>query len=1093
MTHPDKPFRLCWTTEQARSVFRTEALEGDDAVFLATHTPISGFEIAGRDAQQFESKNEEAVLETLSERSRRHAFCVVQGEPGSGKSHLIRWLSVNWPGENDLKLLLRRADGSLEGALSQLSQRLPDEFQELFEGLGVRQKASTQGRANNFLSTLANALDPEHYDEKLGDEEWCATHDPSSLLRHDYVRKGWQAPLRILTLLEGGDGERNSASASFDLYDIADLGPIARRAKLMLESPGKDLARRIEHEATKIEEYRKAKWTPLELASDKSAEFPVSTALLEVLNRRRNDSIQNVIGVSAQGLKVLFRKVRQELQKRGQRLVLLLEDITSWEGLDDSLIDVLVFNAEARGDEAEDDVCPLISIVGVTPAYYQQLKPNYRQRITHEIILGTSTGGLQDVAMLRQTGERTAFVARYLAAVRAGPASLRSWRHELTTASDAQAPNVCLACEKQGPCFSVFGSCNGVGLFPFTENSIGRFYEALKVDDNGQSWRTPRGILQAVLNPVLQQADEIVEGQFPSPLIETSAIENNKKSDAVLSARLERIIEAQIDETERDRYKRFIAYWGNPDRADHTTIDGIIAFAGTTRPQYEAFALPWVDGDAERITHSEAAKSKDTREAALQQTDNRITSPVVFEPGTVENEQKAEPKRQETPAIQTASPKVPRPPRSRNQTRSQRETMRDDLRTWAKSGSLSHSSAWNEELYAIISRIDARKLGVSSYLFKRVITPEMVNLEGTKAGKRGYFTVEAKDWVRLGLEAGLELQLQPDMSSDDRAFLLRNLSLMTSRLEEETKRYLKTRMPVTAYGEIWSPVSSVAQVILARSWLRGVLSPEAPLVEQIRHVLSDEVAPKSDPSSRSKPWQRWLEKTDSWHDKLREELRSLIALSDDGGRGMIDSGELVAAITRMNASGRMDELPEFEGKLTGTLTPIGAAYDLAEEWNSECTNVQSIEFQLIRDRCEALSRTLRGRSISEHLKRADQAISSVSTLLPGKAHDLVSEWKRDYHETQTASPDFARLQHLIVELEEEASHPADLPNRLSWFASLPARDLQEINGLAQLGERTISALLEHARDTVGEGNEGQSLSSVKEIGKKLVSASGENR
>lgn len=1093
MIHPDKPFRLCWTTEQARSVFRTEALEGDDAVFLATHTPISGFEIAGRDAQQFKSKNEESVLETLSEASRRHAFCVVQGEPGSGKSHLIRWLAVNWTGENDLKLLLRRADGSLEGALSQLSQRLPDEFQELFEGLGVRQKASTQGRANNFLSTLTNALDPEHYDEKLGDEEWCATHDPSSLLRHEYVRKGWHAPLRILTLLEGGDGERNSASASFNLYDIADLGPIARRVKLMLEGPGKDLARRIEQEATKIEEYREAKWTPLELASEKSVEFPISTEFLEVLNRRRNDSIQSVIGVSAQGLKVLFRKVRQELQKRGQRLVLLLEDITSWEGLDDSLIDVLVFNAEARGNEAEADVCPLISIVGVTPAYYQQLKPNYRQRITHEVILGTSNGDLQDVAMLRQSGERTAFVSRYLAAVRVGPAALASWRQELTTASDVQVPNVCIACEKQESCFSVFGSCNGVGLFPFTENSIGRFFEALKVDDNGQSWRTPRGILQAVLNPVLQQADDIIGGQFPGTLIETIAIENNKKSDNVLSARLERVIEAQIDEAERDRFKRFVAYWGNPDSADHAKIDGEIAFAGAKRSQYEAFTLPWVDGDAERITHSDTSKSKESREAALRKTDIRIASPIVFEPGTAESEQKTELRVKDVSAPQAASPKVQRPPRARSQTRSQRETMRDDLRNWAKSGSLSNSSAWNDELYSLISRIDARKLGVSPYLFKRVVTPEMVSLEGTKAGKRGYFIVEAKDWVRLGLEAGLELQSQSEMSSDDRAFFLRNLSIMMSRLEEETKRYLKTRLPVTVSGDIWSPVSSVSQVLLARSWLRGVLSPEVPLVEQIRHVLSDELAPTSDPSSRSKPWQRWLEKTDPWQDKLREELRALITLSEDGRKGMIASGELVAAITRMNASGRMDELPEFEGKLSGTLTPIGAAYDLAGEWNSECSKLLSTEFKQIRDRCEALSGTLRGRSISEHLKRADQVISSVSDLLPGKSHDLVSEWKLDYHRAKTAPPDFVSLQQVIVALEDEALQPGELPQKLSWLASRPAKDLQEINGLAQLGERTISALLEHARDTVGESNEGQSLSYLKEIGKKLVSASGDGR
>src|SRR3546814_12156148 len=89
---------------------------------------------------------------------------------------------------------------------------------------------------------------------------------------------------------------------------------------------------------------------------------------MQALNLRRNDAVQNLLGVSAEGLKTLFRQVRQALAVRGQRLVLLLEDIPSREGIDDSLIDVLVTNAGTRAD-----MCPLISAVGVTQATYQKL------------------------------------------------------------------------------------------------------------------------------------------------------------------------------------------------------------------------------------------------------------------------------------------------------------------------------------------------------------------------------------------------------------------------------------------------------------------------------------------------------------------------------------------------------------------------------------------------------------------------------------------------------------------------------------------------------------------------------------------------
>ena len=47
------PLSACWRADDARAIFVTEALEGDDAIFLATHTPIEGFEVAGRDAGEF--------------------------------------------------------------------------------------------------------------------------------------------------------------------------------------------------------------------------------------------------------------------------------------------------------------------------------------------------------------------------------------------------------------------------------------------------------------------------------------------------------------------------------------------------------------------------------------------------------------------------------------------------------------------------------------------------------------------------------------------------------------------------------------------------------------------------------------------------------------------------------------------------------------------------------------------------------------------------------------------------------------------------------------------------------------------------------
>jgi len=67
------------------------------------------------------------------------------------------------------------------------------------------------------------------------------------------------------------------------------------------------------------------------------------------------------------GLKELFRRLRRKLREEGRKLVLLLEDVTSFQGVDNLLIDVLVTDSQTRPDE-----CDLISVVGLTPDYFDK-------------------------------------------------------------------------------------------------------------------------------------------------------------------------------------------------------------------------------------------------------------------------------------------------------------------------------------------------------------------------------------------------------------------------------------------------------------------------------------------------------------------------------------------------------------------------------------------------------------------------------------------------------------------------------------------------------------------------------------------------
>jgi hypothetical protein len=1079
------PAAACWRAEDARAIFVTEALEGDDAIFLATHTPIEGFDVAGRDAGEFAGQNEHAILEAIADPTRQHAFCVVQGEPGSGKSHLIRWLSVNWPHTGDIKLLLRRADGSLEGALRQLRDRLPSEFAPLFDNLGQRQKASLQGRANIFLSTLANTLEPGHFDTPLPDEGWCKQFAPAELLANPAIRSGWKAPSRILNLLEGAGGERNSATASFDLFDIQELGELCRPILGDASIPRcRDLARRLARESDTIQAFRDQQWLPDELAEEHRDQFPNSLSLIKTLNLRRNDAIQNVLGVSAQGLKALFRQVREALAERGQRLVLLLEDITSWEGLDDSLIDVLVFNASARGEASEKAVCPLISVVGVTPAYYDKLQGNYRQRITHEVRLGHATDGLQDVATLREIGTRRQFAARYLAAVRAGPAALNSWLGELREGSESEPPNRCNTCPRQESCFAIFGEEGGVGLFPFTEYAFDRFFEALKENDNGQTWKTPRGILQAILNPNLLQPDSLAAGNYPGSFIESDAFRADRRSDLALVPRLEQIVDNKVEApAERARMRRFLTYWANPNRADTELVNGNLMFAGTGRAVYEAFGLPWIGGDAAGSNTQPSSRPV-------------ITAQPIIDPAM---EAEADEETPSTPAIAVRPGISSRPTRSivsapkpkrLMPTRSELDQLREQIRAWTASGSIENGNRWNEIVYAIIEQIDPRALGVTPPLLRKLVTREMVKLQGTTTRSLAYFIVPAEPWVRNGLEAFVSLRQDTSMKLDDIEYNRRTLATMMRRLERSLAAFLDGKIPRLSDGQRWSPAASFAQVLLARAYLRGATHVEATVPEQMRALLSDEGSSETDFGARSAPWQEWLTATKGFHDRLRGELRAMVSLhladssvGTGGGAALVDASEIAGAVMRFSGSGKFDLVPAESGGLPDLYVKV---CELAQHWTEKRLQIERTEFNQIKGRCESLSGLLRGKDVATHLARLDRCISGIAEQLPNAATDKVQAWKQAHTRMKLKLEDGAgaRVEDLIVALEEEEI-PANLVKRLVWLARQPARDLEDIVAVAQVGERAVEELRNHALDCVREAGGSSSLEDVKQVGRAL--------
>lgn len=1058
----------CWTADNARAILRTEALSGEDEVFLATHTPVESFDVAGSHASDVQAATEQGLLDALSRKGLQHAWCVVQGEPGSGKSHVIRWLDVNWPHPDDERLLIQRANGSLDGTLRQLQRKLP-EFQHLFEGLKQQQAAGSKGRASQFLLNLGGSLAPDHFATPPEDNEWCRRYEPDKLVLSARVRDNWSGPSRVLDIINGGS-TRNSASAVFTLQDLEQLVDLAEDVRESEKST--TLIRRLTSEFVHVREAQEEGRSWDDIAKDTMA-LPESTALVNALNSRRNHAVQSVLGVSSDGLKRLFEELRAALQLQGRRLVLLLEDVTSWQGVDDHLIDVLTTDATTR---PEKDLCPLISVVGVTPDYYEQdLRGNYQQRITINVRLGRGDGRFEEIGTLKDSAKRAGFTARYLSAARTGEVELKSWRDRLRTEPTLPAPNPCIECPRSERCHAVFGEVDGVGLFPFTRTAVDTFFDALNADAGGQTYRTPRGLLQGVLAPTLLNPNALADGAYPGPLVESSYLRR-----VHLSSMLDNQLRDRVgDQSQRDRLRRLFAYWGN-NRPILISLDEDLQYAGVSKSLSDAFDLPWIAADA-KVVEPVPTPLVDTDEA---EDDDLANGPADPAPGDTAAPTDRRPTRT-TPAVrpQATGPKA--------LGRRELEQRLSEIEHLEGEGALPNAAKWNAVVFEVMRGIDVRRLGVDPWTFSKVFTAETPKIAGAGGVNQRNMEVPRTDWLKQGLKAYVSLKTDDaDLTLDEIEYARRRLAALVAQLERLALTHLRNRMPAMTDGEPWRPLATAVQVLLARAWLRGAVSPSAPLSEQWRVVLSDEMEIESAPTLRTKAWFDMVQQTGRKQGDFRAMLHEMVSLPQGAARnfGVADLSVAFPAMTSLLQTLRMAELPVADAK-----APVGDLpnlRDLAEKVSPNLPQIAPQERGLVANRAEALLPLLRSNGVRAHVDRVDAVIKAVSAELPDAAAVQVREWIDTTLRNKRTLDDrdlISRVQMLMMEIDERVAGEDDL-ELLSWLIASPATELKTLLDLVQKGEATMDALAPHVRDLVDGTGGGGGLDGLKRKGASLAAA-----
>ncbi|WP_437840064.1 hypothetical protein [Sorangium sp. So ce1153] len=1094
----------CWSDSEIDTFVRTTALEGDKAIFLGVHLPITGFECV---AGQLPEPTEEALFQALHQR-RTHVLALVEGEPGSGKSHLIQWLRYRWPEQgNDHVVIVPRSDGSLLGALERLRSGLGDPFAEPLRGLGQVAEHSLEGRAQAFLGQLVTFCQKASYAQGVPlpkHADWLDQTSAWRVLNHNALRSEWQAPREIVDILGGAGGKRDQQMARFTPAHVVQM------VELILANGGKigSLAPQALFVQLQREVNSLVRGVVKEHRDDVDAQLtalgngaPNTRRLLEALDARCEHAVQGLLGIQRDELQKRFLEVRRRLRAADRRLVLLLEDITNLQGVDRQLIEALLPSAATP---EERDLCDLVAVLGVTPQYKEQFIEdlgNLRDRLTFHIQLTTSETNevlARRAHFLIGRETRARFVATYLNAVRATHARMMSW---VADSPDSPRPNACKGCVHRASCHAAFGAVSvpgvdhgPVGLYPLTPESIELLWEHLTDPERKRTQRTPRGLLSNVVSVVLKQRAALIQGQFP-----TEALEHRNLRETHPGAAVDDLLYKVVDPEQRQRLARTIVWWGDKDNGSVRTEDGRRLYSGVPQGVMAAFALEW-PGEGTVQPEPEGALETTTHRAPPNDGRPSTFAAPVAPPSSVA-------KSSPTPvAAPPPNPAASEPPLSKEWI----ERI-EHLDAWAARKKLVSAAAWEALLFLAVNALAPEDLGAPRWLWHRVMTKENVVLDETRDNpdflqleiKRGpivHHGLTSLAWLRHGKITDEAKRVEHyGNTARFQAELARRAVEHVRDIESKVKEYLG--------GD---PGELAVKALVVFAWLSAELPDEGDRrLPAAPHAIQWQSALRTRPprAGLTDAWTSLGESYEVWMDRLQE----IIAETERVGQypqrdtslksALLDPAalelavrELVKAPTRWKPTHKT--LPAKS--LRVFLAPV---HDIVGKLRAGFESAIEAEDQATLALVKAIDGHTGGNDVEGFLARTRQTVEGLKQIDPNLVPtNLATEFSQSLKEMSQCElgAGSERVRAADEAIAELAGAPpeADIPTKLTRVVRAPRLDLATMHKAVDSGARAIQHAHEKASRWMAESSvEGTdeveaAAARIEQAAKKVISALG---
>lgn len=570
---------LYFDPQRIGEVIAVDAIAVKRSDFLATHTPYRNLRYAESGPIDTVGKriSEDGILHNmLLDRLSRHQFILVLGANGSGKSHLIRWLHERYKGKMDpgseVVLLISRAQNTLKGAIEQLAKLdiLGDDLDELKR----LEHATTQLSEDNLHTNIALAFAAIAKEADRKRDKTCL--QPFDLRRvydflvdvnvQQHLSGEGKALQRIASKLSSDDiTQVQAGSPEFDESDFL----LDTRTRIRMRNEGANA------NAQSLAEDMASQSTGPRLRQD----------MARFLNSRLSSVTQSLIEFTADDIQRLFIRVRERLRLQNRNLTLFIEDITSFRGIDNALVEALVTEHTSTALGAE--ICRLTSVVGTTDGFYSTSFPdNLKDRVTARVFMDTEQRDSASDWMVEMA-------ARYINAISLPQSDLDRWADSGDRELDL--PIAQKNVHYDWAAFQLPEGNRSVSLFPFNRAALMNIFDGLRPNA-----RTPREFLRTLSALLTEFNSPVTHSQFPSP--DGRPLAHITIPSFRFTGHSQQIQRQAGDNA--PRMEVLLTCWGDATAFRRIDENGVAMLGGLPIAVFEAFGLSMVDGIEEggRIT-----------------------------------------------------------------------------------------------------------------------------------------------------------------------------------------------------------------------------------------------------------------------------------------------------------------------------------------------------------------------------------------------------------------------------------------------------------------------------------------------------------